>query len=199
MARVVKKYPNRRLYDTETSAYITLAEVKQFVLAHESFQVQDARSGEDITRSILLQIILEEESGGIPMFSTDMLSNIIRYYGHSMQGLMGSYLERSIGAFHEAQKKFQEQSSTIYGAVPNFRPDAWAQLIPGASAANPMGDFLEKSASSVIGMQEELRKQAMQMFSSFPYNAPPPPQTSKDAEPESDAPPSPRAKSRRTK
>jgi polyhydroxyalkanoate synthesis regulator protein len=62
-----------------------------------------------------------------------------------------------------------------------------------------MGDFLEKSASSVIGMQEELRKQAMQMFSSFPYNAPPPPQTSKDAEPESDAPPSPRAKTRRTK
>ncbi len=73
MARVVKKYPNRRLYDTETSAYITLAEVKQFVLAYEHFQVQDARSGEDITRSILLQIILEEESGGIPMFSTDML------------------------------------------------------------------------------------------------------------------------------
>jgi len=201
MARIIKKYPNRRLYDTETSAYITLAEVKQFVLAQEDFKVQDARSGEDLTRSILLQIILEEESGGVPMFSSDMLANIIRYYGHSMQGLMGSYLERSIGAFHEAQKKFQEQSSTIYGTVPNFRPDAWAQLIPGAAAANPMGDFLEKSASSVIGMQEELRKQAMQMFSTFPYVAPNPGGTSPagGSDADDDTPPPPRQKSRRTK
>ncbi|MBC7623101.1 MAG: polyhydroxyalkanoate synthesis repressor PhaR [Aeromicrobium sp.] len=199
MARIIKKYPNRRLYDTETSAYITLAEVKQFVLAHDIFQVQDARSGEDITRSILLQIILEEESGGIPMFSTDMLSNIIRYYGHSMQGLMGSYLERSISAFHEAQKKFQEQSSTIYGGVPNLRPDTWAQLIPSASTANPMGDFLEKSASSVIGMQEELRKQAMQMFSAFPYAAPVGGQSSSDSTSEPKTPPPSRGKSRRTK
>jgi polyhydroxyalkanoate synthesis repressor PhaR len=197
MARVIKKYPNRRLYDTETSAYITLAEVTQFVLAHENFLVQDARSGEDLTRSILLQIILEEESGGVPMFSSDMLANVIRYYGHSMQGLMGSYLERSIGAFHEAQKKFQEQSSALYGAVPNFRPDAWAQLVPGA-ANIPMGDFLEKSASSVISMQEELRKQAMQMFSAFPYAAP-----SATAQPAADKPESepvaPRAKTRRGK
>jgi polyhydroxyalkanoate synthesis repressor PhaR len=166
--RVIKKYPNRRLYDTETSAYITLAEVKQFVLAYEPFIVQDARSGEDLTRSILLQIILEEESGGVPMFSSDMLANIIRYYGHSMQGLMGSYLERSIGTFHEAQKKFQEQSSSIMGSVPAFKADSWTQLVPGA-ASIPMADFLEKSASSVIGMQEELRKQAMAMFSNFPY------------------------------
>jgi polyhydroxyalkanoate synthesis repressor PhaR len=77
MARIIKKYPNRRLYDTETSAYITLAEIKQFVLSYENFMVQDARSGEDLTRSILLQIILEEESGGVPMFSADMLANII--------------------------------------------------------------------------------------------------------------------------
>jgi len=201
MARIIKKYPNRRLYDTETSAYITLAEVKQFVLAQEDFKVQDARSGEDLTRSILLQIILEEESGGVPMFSSDMLANIIRYYGHSMQGLMGSYLERSIGAFHEAQKKFQEQSSTIYGTVPNFRPDAWAQLMPGAAAANPMGEFLEKSASSVIGMQDELRKQAMQMFSTFPYVAPTPGAGAPDAADESEqaAPRPPRQKSRRPK
>jgi polyhydroxyalkanoate synthesis repressor PhaR len=171
MARVIKKYPNRRLYDTETSAYITLAEVKQFVLGYENFIVQDARTGEDLTRSILLQIILEEESGGVPMFSPDMLSNIIRYYGHSMQGLMGNYLERSIGAFHEAQKKFQEQSTSLYGTVPSFKPDTWTQLLSGAAANHPMGDFLEKSASSVIGMQEELRKQAMQMFATFPYAA----------------------------
>jgi polyhydroxyalkanoate synthesis repressor PhaR len=193
--RVIKKYPNRRLYDTETSAYITLAEVKQFVLSYESFIVQDARSGEDLTRSILLQIILEEESGGVPMFSSDMLANIIRYYGHSMQGLMGSYLERSIVTFHEAQKKFQEQSSALYGAVPTFKadafkPDAWAQLIPGASAA-PMTEFLEKSASSVIGMQEELRKQAMAMFSNFPYG---PASAASASEPEPE--PEPKTKAR---
>ena len=198
MARVIKKYPNRRLYDTETSAYITLAEVKQFVLSQETFVVQDARSGEDLTRSILLQVILEEESGGVPMFSSDMLANIIRYYGHSMQGLMGSYLERSIGAFHEAQKKFQEQSSTLYGNVPNFKPDAWSQLIPGATSASPMGEFIEKSASSVIGMQEELRKQAMQMFSAFPYGAVPPAKT-ETAENTPDASKSAKARSKRSK
>lgn len=199
MPRIIKKYPNRRLYDTETSAYITLAEIKQFVLEYQVFEVHDARTNEDLTRSILLQIILEEESGGVPMFSADMLGNIIRYYGHSMQGLMGSYLERSIGAFHEAQRKFQAQSQNIYGAVPTFKPDAWTKIMQppasgnGAAAGmgefgggggglggiagagvlpNVMGDYLEKSATSVIGMQEELRKQAMQMFSAFPFVSP---------------------------
>ncbi len=186
MARIIKKYPNRRLYDTETSAYITLADVKQFVLENQVFEVQDARTGENLTRSILLQIILEEESGGVPMFSSDMLANIIRYYGHSMQGLMGSYLERSIGAFHEAQRKFQEQTQSLYGtlgnvapnlgnlgkAVPALDPEAWTKLMQGGATGVPnmMGDYLEKSASNVIGMQEELRKKAMQMFSTFPYN-----------------------------
>src|SRR4026208_224015 len=111
--RIIKKYPNRRLYDTETSTYITLAEVKELVLQYKEFQVQGAKSGEDLTRAILLQIILEEESGGVPMFSTGMLANIIRYYGHAMQGLMGSDLERSILALHEAQKRFQEQANTM--------------------------------------------------------------------------------------
>ena len=180
MARIIKKYPNRRLYDTETSAYITLADVKQFVLDAQEFKVQDARSNEDLTRSILLQIILEEESGGVPMFSADMLSNIIRYYGHSMQGLMGNYLERSIGAFHEAQKKFQEQTKSLYGNIgagagnstPPFGTDALAKLMQATPGVMPnlMGDYLEKSASSVVGMQEELRKKAVQMFSTFPYN-----------------------------
>src|SRR5881275_422501 len=105
--RILKKYPNRRLYDTTVSSYITLADVKHMVLDDVAFEVQDAKTGEDLTRSILLQIILEEESGGVPMFTQDMLANIIRYYGHAMQGLMGSYLERSIFAFHEAQKRFQ--------------------------------------------------------------------------------------------
>lgn len=170
--RIIKKYPNRRLYDTETSTYITLAEVKQFVLDYQAFQVQDARTGEDLTRSILLQIILEEESGGVPMFSSDMLANIIRYYGHSMQGLMGNYLERSIHAFAEAQKQFQDQAGKVYGGpVPTFGPDAWQNLMgsQGSGLQNMVGDYLKNSASSVMGMQEEMRKQAAQLFAAFPY------------------------------
>src|SRR4051812_47306701 len=163
--RIIKKYPNRRLYDTETSTYITLAEVKELVLNYKEFQVQDAKTGEDLTRSILLQIILEEESGGVPMFSTPMLANIIRYYGHSMQGLMGSYLERSISTFHEAQKRFQDQAQTIYGELPKM------PFLPGQAVPNVMGDYLEKGAKAVIDMQEELRTQAFKLFSGFPYGA----------------------------
>ena len=179
--RIIKKYPNRRLYDTETSTYITLAEVKELVLQYKDFQVQDAKTGEDLTRSILLQIILEEESGGVPMFSTDMLANIIRYYGHSMQGLMGSYLERSIHAFHEAQKRFQEQAQTIYGEMPKVPTD-----VP-----NAMGGYLEKGAKAVIDMQEELRSQALKLFSGFPYSA------AGDGAPAAEDRPRPKAKARK--
>jgi polyhydroxyalkanoate synthesis repressor PhaR len=172
--RIIKKYPNRRLYDTETSTYITLAEVKELVLGYKDFRVQDAKSGEDLTRSILLQIILEEESGGVPMFSSDMLANIIRYYGHAMQGMMGSYLERSISAFHEAQKRFQEQAQTLYGEMPKVPAEAWTQFAaPGQPIPNVMGGYLEKGAKAVIDMQEELRTQALKLFSGFPYPAAP--------------------------
>src|SRR3982750_1225480 len=108
--RLIKKYPNRRLYDTKTSSYITLADVKQM-----EFQVVDAKSGDDLTRQILLQIILEEESGGMPLFSSDLLSQLIRSYGNAMQGMMGSYLERNIKAFQDIQKTLQEQSQKMYG------------------------------------------------------------------------------------
>ena len=181
--RIIKKYPNRRLYDTETSAYITLADVKALVLQYKDFQVQDAKSGEDLTRAILLQIILEEESGGVPMFSTSMLANIIRYYGHAMQGLMGSYLERSIGAFHEAQKRFQEQAEHLYGDLPKMPAEAWSPLISGQPIPNVMGGYLEKGAKAVIDMQEELRNQALKLFSGFPYPAGTPGAANEEAKP----------------
>ena len=170
--RIIKKYPNRRLYDTETSTYITLTEVKELVLGYKDFQVQDAKTGTDLTRAILLQIILEEESGGVPMFSTDMLANIIRYYGHAMQGLMGSYLERSIFAFHEAQKRFQEQAATVL--IPKMPADAFTQMMSGGKQIpQVMGGYLEKGAKAVIDMQDELRNQALKLFSGFPYPTPP--------------------------
>jgi polyhydroxyalkanoate synthesis repressor PhaR len=125
--RLIKKYPNRRLYDTQASAYITMVDVKQLVLSGEEFAVVDAKSGEDLTRSILLQIILEEESGGIPMFSTPVLMQIIRFYGNAMQGVMGSYLEKNIQAFMEIQERMTEQSKGVYGG--QFGPEAWAQFM----------------------------------------------------------------------
>ncbi len=125
-SRVIKKYPNRRLYDTQTSSYITLQEVKEMVLRGLDFQVQDAKTGEEITRSILLQIILEEETDGAPMFSTAMLANIIRFYGHAMQGMMGHYLEQNLQAFADMQRQWSEQSKTLYDPA-QFNAEAWGQ------------------------------------------------------------------------
>ena len=124
--RIIKKYPNRRLYDTTTSTYITLNDVKGLVLKHVEFRVVDAKTNEDLTRSILLQIILEEENAGVPMFSSDMLSQIIRFYGHAMQGMMGSYLEKNIQTFIEMQHRLQEQSRSMYGDNPMLNADTWS-------------------------------------------------------------------------
>ncbi|MGE5167189.1 MAG: polyhydroxyalkanoate synthesis repressor PhaR [Deltaproteobacteria bacterium] len=116
--RVIKKYPNRRLYDTEISSYITLEEVRQLVIDGEEFEVRDAKSGEDLTRSVLLQIIAEHEETGQPMFTTQLLSQIIRFYGDSMQGFMGSYLEKSLQIFLDQQGKFRSQLNNILGQTP---------------------------------------------------------------------------------
>ena len=116
--RIIKKYPNRRLYDTEISSYITIEDVRQLVVDGEVFEVHDAKSGEDITRSVLLQIIAEHEERGQPMFSTTLLSQIIRFYGDSLQGFMGSYLERSLETFLEQSQQFRSQLNNIIGQTP---------------------------------------------------------------------------------
>ena len=128
-SRIIKKYPNRRLYDTFTSSYITLHDVKKLVLENVVFRVEDAKSKEDLTRSILLQIILEEETVGAPMFSSDMLSQIIRFYGNAMQGMMGNYLEKNISTFTEIQKRLQDQSQQMYGQNPMLKSDAWSEFV----------------------------------------------------------------------
>ena len=116
--RVIKKYPNRRLYDTEISSYITLEDVRQLICDGEEFEVRDAKSGEDLTRSVLLQIIAEHEERGQPMFSTQLLTQIIRFYGDSLQGFMGSYLERSMQLFLEQQTQFRSQLNNLLGQTP---------------------------------------------------------------------------------
>src|SRR5262249_21585598 len=143
--RLIKKYPNRRLYDTKTSSYITLADVKQMVLKQEEFQVVDAKSGDDLTRQILLQIILEEESGGMPMFSSDLLSQMIRSYGNAMQGMMGSYLERNMKAFQDIHKALQEQSQKVYGDNSRASQELWAQFmnLQGPAMQSLMQAYME--------------------------------------------------------
>ena len=116
--RIIKKYPNRRLYDTEVSRYVTLEDVRSLVLQEIPFQVRDARTNEDLTRSILLQIIMEQEADGEPMFSEQVLEKIIRSYGDSLQGMMASYLERSLNLFVEQQARVQDQMKTMMGSDP---------------------------------------------------------------------------------
>ncbi len=143
-ARLIKKYPNRRLYDTRTSSYITLADVKELVLNHEQFQVVDAKTTEDLTRSILLQIILEEEASGAPMFTSDLLSHMIRFYGNAMQGMMGKYLESNIKAFTDMQGKLQDQTRSIYGENSPVGQDLWAQFLnfQGPALQSMMGAYV---------------------------------------------------------
>ncbi|WPB59404.1 polyhydroxyalkanoate synthesis repressor PhaR [Xylophilus sp. GOD-11R] len=160
--RVIKKYPNRRLYDTATSAYITLAEVRQLVMDSVLLVVRDAKTGEDLTRSILLQIILEEEAGGAPMFSEAALANIIRFYGHAMQGFMGAYIEKNMQAFSDIQSKLTERSAGI-------TPEMWTQFmkLQPPLMQSLLGNYAEQSKSSFLQMQEQWQKQTEQMLEAF--------------------------------
>ncbi len=172
-ARLIKKYPNRRLYDTRTSTYITLADVKKLVLQGEEFQVVDAKTSEDLTRSILLQIILEEEAAGAPMFSSDVLTQFIRSYGNAMQGMLGPYLERNMQLFVEIQKRMTEQSQKLYGEPAKFNEELWKQFMSfqGPAMQSLVSAYMEQSRSMFLQMQEQLQNQTRNMFSGFPFPA----------------------------
>jgi len=167
--RILKKYPNRRLYDTHSSGYITLADVKRMVLEGVDFEVRDAKTGDELTRSILLQIILEEETDGVPMFSTTMLAQIIRFYGNAMQGMMGAYLEKNLQTFVELQQRFAEQSKGLYDAK-SFTPELWTQFLNGQAPMMQglMGSYLEQSKNLFMQMQEQMAKQAGTLFPGMP-------------------------------
>ncbi|MGI9135179.1 MAG: polyhydroxyalkanoate synthesis repressor PhaR [Rhodoferax sp.] len=156
LQRVIKKYPNRRLYDTDTSSYVTLAEIRKLIIDNEPCLVVDAKTGEDITRSILLQIILEEEAGGSPMFTTEVLANVIRFYGHAMQGLMGGYLERNMQSLVEIQSKFGEQATA-------FTPETWAKYL------NIPAPLMQGVVANPVlqQLQEQVQKQTEQFLGNF--------------------------------
>ncbi len=163
--RILKKYPNRRLYDTEISSYITLADVKAMVLSGQAFEVRDAKTGDDLTRSILLQIILEEETGGVPIFSSPMLSQIIRFYGHAMQGMMGSYLEKNLQTFTDIQTRLTEQSKGLLDPTAQT-PEMWSQFLNGQAPVvqGLMGNYLEQSRQVFVQMQDQMARQAASLF-----------------------------------
>ena len=176
--RLIKKYPNRRLYDTKTSTYITLADVKKLVLEGQEFQVVDDKTKEDLTRSILLQIILEEENGGAPMFSSDILTQFIRSYGSTMQGMLGAYLERNMQLFGEIQKRMQEQSQKLYGEPAKFNEELWKQFMSFQAPAMQglVSAYMEQSRNVFLQMQEQLQNQTRNMFPGFTipgFGAPP--------------------------
>lgn len=158
---MIKKYPNRRLYDTTTSAYVTLAEVKALVLQGQPFVVRDVKTDDDLTRSILLQIILEQESSGMPLFTEAMLAQFIRYYGHGMQGLLGSYLERNLQVFMDMQQRMQDQAQA-------WSPEAWQQLMkPTPAMQSWMNSYLDQSRLAMQQMQDNLQAQSESVWAAM--------------------------------
>ena len=168
-SRIIKKYPNRRLYDTELSSYVTLEDVRQLIVDGEAFEVRDARSGKDLTRSVLLQILAEHEDIGQPIFSTQLLTTVIRFYGDSLQGIIGSYLERSIQVFSEQQQQLRGTLGNLVVQTP------WALL-------NQLAD---RNMEIWKGVQQGI-KSGLSAASDKPEEAPPPA-------------PSPRVRARRRK
>ena len=146
--RIIRKYPNRRLYDVANDGYITLADVKQMVLNNVAFQVVDAKSGANLTRAILLQIILEEESGATPMFSSEMLAQIVRFHGAAQQSMVGAYIEENVNTFLGIQKKLQESTTPAQGDTVKLTPELWRQLMQMQAPAMQamLGSLLEQSA-----------------------------------------------------
>lgn len=143
--RIIKKYPNRRLYDTTESKYITLDDVRRLVLANEEFAVIDKKSGEDITRSILLQIILEQEDHGEPIFTTDMLQHLISFYGNSVQRLATDFLDRSVSMIKEQQDTIQSQLS---------------RTMMNQEAMKPLTDLTQRNMELWRRMQEDFFRAA---------------------------------------
>ncbi len=141
---VIKKYANRRLYNTATSSYVTLESLSDMVRSGADFVVLDAKSGEDITRAVLTQIIFEQESHGQHMLPVQFLRRLIRFYGHSMQNFVPAYLEMSMESFSKSQESWRDQLSKAWGGK------------------NPMGLFEEQARQNM-----NLFEQALKMWAPF--------------------------------
>jgi polyhydroxyalkanoate synthesis repressor PhaR len=159
--RVIKKYPNRRLYDTRTSSYITLVDVKKMVLLGEHFAVQDAKTEVDLTRSVLLQIILEEEAGGLPMFSAVALAQMIRFHGHAMQSVMGTFFEKNLQLMADMQNRMVVDPLTA-GSPVSIDSEIWAKMLSTQTSTIPdvVTPYLDQSRQIFTQLQNQMEKQA---------------------------------------
>jgi len=156
--RTIKKYPNRRLYDTAISSYITLNDIKELVMAYTPFRVIDAKTEDDLTRATLLQIIAEEEEKGSPIFSIDILAHCIRMYGDSMQGMAGRFLEQSMKLFESQRREATDPMKAVW-------------------TANPM-QFMQNIAEQNLTMLKAMQRNffAKEPFNPEPVRQPPEPQ-----------------------
>lgn len=160
--REIRKYRNRRLYDSQTSRYITLAEVRALVMAGAPFRVRDAKTNEDVTRSVLLQILLEEEAGGVPLFSDHALADLIRFYGHASQWFVKPYFERHIQAMAEIQAMLAQRSS-------QSNPELWRQFMqmqPPMVQAMVNG-YIAQSQATLLDLQQQVSEGARQLWNAF--------------------------------
>ncbi|UOO91539.1 polyhydroxyalkanoate synthesis repressor PhaR [Vitreoscilla stercoraria] len=144
--RLIKKYPNRRLYDTAISGYITVADVKQMIIDYVEIQVVDAKTGADLTRQVLLQILLEEEAGGSPIFNNMMLFQFIRMYGQASQSVFAPFMEQNMKLFHDWQKVAQETAPA-----------------GNASWLKPFSGGLQSNAG-LLQWQQSLQQQTVQFW-----------------------------------
>ena len=162
--RILKKYPNRRLYDTEESVYVTLEDVRQMVLKNISVQVVDSKSGADLTRSVLLQIIAEQEGEGHePLLTNRVLQQLIRFYGNSMQGVLSRYIEQSVMIFLEQQELYQKRMRDVLSASPvklvqriaDQNISFWRSIMKGEAPREVMADALAEARQILDAPQQQ--------------------------------------------
>ncbi len=173
-ARVIKKYQNRRLYDLMTSTYVVLEDVKQMIMDGEIIQVIDVKSEQDVTRTVLMQVILEEELNGVPIFSNDFLFQVIRFYGKAFQSSLSPFLEQGVDLFRRMQKKFYEEIRDVYGKDKlSSGAELWREFMEkqGPELEKSIKNQMQSNASAFLKLQEQLQHQTRQLFDymQFPF------------------------------
>lgn len=174
LIRIIKKYQNRRLYDTATSSYIILEDIKQIILAGEYVQVIDAKTKADLTRSVLLQIITEEEIGIKPMLSNEFLFQVIKFYGNGFQPSISPFLEQGVELFKKFQRKFHNQLKNIYNnnMIPNGL-ELWQEFLKqqAPNMQESINEYVKNNTNNFLEMQEQVRQHTEKIFNllQFPY------------------------------
>jgi len=175
--RIIKKYQNRRLYDVTTSTYVVFDDIKQIIIGGEEIRVVDVKTEQDVTRSVLLQILLEEEMHGMPVLSNEFLYQIIRFYGKGFNTSLGPFLEQGLDLFRKMQKQFYEQIRDIYGKEKlSSGVELWKEFIKnhGPEIEDIIKEQMQNNTNAFLRMQEQLHKQTRQLFDymQLPFNSP---------------------------